>query len=176
MYLIYLLRAEKHRVPQNDDVSGRIQHLAQFDALLFILATLNADPSELAVRNRALRNIPELRFQLLHLREPQNLPRVIHRQAPEGFPSDGRDRRRGPEIAETEAIAGNVDAPELVPELLSDRQGEELRETRTGLVQRSPVEKPPEEPFLAGIRRRRVLLVEVGFSGILRHQGGGGLG
>lgn len=45
-------------------------------------------------------------------------------------------------------IAGDfiIDAFELLPELLSDRQGEKLRETRRcGVVHGSPEEEPPEK-------------------------------
>jgi hypothetical protein len=42
-------------------------------------------------------------------------------------------------------IAGNVNGPELLPELVPDRQGQELREPRSRMVDGSPVKEPPEK-------------------------------
>lgn len=157
----YLLWPEKDDVPQNDDVSTVIQHLCKLNSLIMILTSFNADPQELRVTNRSFCNVSELRFHLLHLRCPNNLPCIFHRYS-------GAGTRFRIEIAWTEMISGAgdfvIDAFELLPELLSDRDGKKLRETRWyGVVHGSPEEEPPEKASVWGFRRGEVLAVEVDF-------------
>jgi len=61
-----------------------IQYLGELRGLTVIVITvLEADLKVVRVRNGGVRNVSQLRFHLLHMRGPKNLPRII-----DGNPAD----------------------------------------------------------------------------------------